>query len=494
MAVEKIVGVETEFGIASRSPQGFDPVGSSILVINAHQKVQAVKAIWDYAGENPLLDARGFEVSGERERPSQQDNRAINKVLLNGGRLYVDGAHPEYSSPECSNPRDLVRYEKAGERLLELSRAAANQAVGPEQQIYLYKNNTDGKGNSYGYHENYLMARSVPFERIVDGLTPFLVSRQIFCGAGKVGAENQTEPCAYQLSQRADFFETWIGLDTMAKRPIINTRDEPHADEEKYRRLHVIVGDSNMSEFATYLKVGTTAIVLSLVEDGVIRKDMALEDPVRAIKEISHDITCKRKVRLKRGVELSAIEIQREYLDLALEYYQTREAAPQTLDILEKWGAILDRLSEEPRSLSRELDWVIKLDLIHNYMQRKKVGFEDQRISMLDLQYHDIRRDKGVYYALERQGLVERMVTDDEVLAAMEIPPADTRAYFRGTCLRKYGDGVYGASWSSLLFDSGELVVKKIPMTEPTRGTRKLTQEILERSETVAELLNNLAA
>ncbi|HEU5394371.1 MAG TPA: proteasome accessory factor PafA2 family protein, partial [Candidatus Methylomirabilis sp.] len=292
MAVEKIVGVETEFGIASRSPQGFDPVGSSILVINAHQKVQAVKAIWDYAGENPLLDARGFEVTGERERPSQQDNRAINKVLLNGGRLYVDGAHPEYSSPECTNPRDLVRYEKAGERLLELSRAAANQVVGVEHQVYLYKNNTDGKGNSYGSHENYLMGRGVPFERIVEGLTPFLVSRQVFCGAGKVGAENQTDPCSYQMAQRADFFETWIGLDTMAKRPIINTRDEPHADEEKYRRLHVIVGDSNRSEFATYLKVGTTAIVLSLVEDGVIRKDMALEDPVRAIKEISHDITC----------------------------------------------------------------------------------------------------------------------------------------------------------------------------------------------------------
>jgi proteasome accessory factor A len=463
-------------------------------VINAHEKVQAVKAIWDYAGENPLLDARGFEVSGERERPSQQDNRAINKVLLNGGRLYVDGAHPEYSSPECTNPRDLVRYEKAGERLLEASRDAANEAVGPEHHIYLYKNNTDGKGNSYGSHENYLMARSVPFERIVDGLTPFLVTRQIFCGGGKVGAENQTEPCPYQIAQRADFFETWIGLDTMAKRPLINTRDEPHADEEKYRRLHVIVGDSNMSELATYLKVGTTAIVLSLVEDGVIRKDMALEDPVRAIKEISHDITCRRKVRLKRGVELSAIEIQREYLECALEYYQTRETPPQTLDLLEKWGTVLDRLHEDPRSLNRELDWVIKLDLIQSYMQRKKIGFEDQRVSMLDLQYHDIRRDKGIYYALERQGLVERVVTDDEVLAAMEVPPADTRAYFRGMCVRKYGEAVYGASWSSLLFDTGELVVKKLPMTEPTRGTRKLTQEILERSETVAELLENLAA
>ncbi|MBI3332750.1 MAG: proteasome accessory factor PafA2 family protein, partial [Candidatus Omnitrophica bacterium] len=261
-----------------------------------------------------------------------------------------------------------------------------------------------------------------------------------------------------------------------------------------YRRLHVIVGDSNMSELATYLKVGTTAIVLSLVEDGVIRKDMALEDPVRAIKEISHDITCRRKVRLKRGVELSAIEIQREYLECALEYYQTRETPPQTLDLLEKWGTVLDRLHEDPRSLNRELDWVIKLDLIQSYMQRKKIGFEDQRVSMLDLQYHDIRRDKGVYYALERQGLVERVVTDDEILAAMEMPPADTRAYFRGMCVRKYGEAVYGASWSSLLFDTGELVVKKLPMTEPTRGTRKLTQEILERSETVAELLENLAA
>ncbi|MGH7407783.1 MAG: depupylase/deamidase Dop [Candidatus Methylomirabilales bacterium] len=436
MVVEKIVGVETEFGITSRSAQGFDPVGSSILVINAHPKVQGVKAIWDYAGENPLLDARGFEVSGERERPSQQDNRAINKVLLNGGRLYVDGAHPEYSSPECTNPRDLVRYEKAGERLVELSRAAANQTVGPEHQLYVYKNNTDGKGNSYGSHENYLMARSVPFERIVDGLTPFLVSRQIFCGAGKVGAENQTEPCPYQIAQRADFFETWIGLDTMAKRPLINTRDEPHADEEKYRRLHVIVGDSNMSELTTYRKVGTTAIVLSLVEEGVIRKDMALEDPVRAIKEISHDITCKRKVRLKRGKEFSAIELQREYLELALDYYATAEASPQVSDLLERWQAVLDRLAEEPMACARELDWVIKKELIHSYMAKKGIGFDDQRISMLDLQYHDIRQDRGLYNALCRQGPIERVTTDADIDEAMTVPPQTTRAKIRSDFIK----------------------------------------------------------
>jgi len=492
MAVEKIIGTETEFGIAARTTQGFDPVGNSILLINSHEPIQSIKAIWDYAGENPLLDARGFEVSGERERPSQQDNRAINKVLLNGGRLYVDGAHPEYSSPEVTNARDLVRYEKAGERILEGSRQAANRLLPPDGQLYMYKNNTDGKGNSYGCHENYLMARAVPFEKIIEGLTPFLVTRQIFAGAGKVGAENQTDPVEYQISQRGDFFEAWVGLDTMAKRPIINTRDEPHADEEKYRRLHVIVGDSNMSEFATYLKVGTTAIVLSMVEDGWIRKDLALEDPVRAIKEISHDVTCRRKVRLKRGVELSGVEIQREYLDLAWTYYQGREAAPQVLDILEKWTWVLDKLAEDPWQLQRHLDWVIKMELIRSYMERRKIGFEDQRISMLDLQYHDIRLEKGLYYVLERQGLVEQIVTEAEIADAVAFPPPDTRAYFRGTCLRKYRDQIYGASWSSLLFDVGEAAVKKIPMAEPTRGTRKLVQEILDRSETVTELLDNL--
>ncbi|MFQ5839826.1 MAG: proteasome accessory factor PafA2 family protein, partial [Candidatus Methylomirabilales bacterium] len=238
MAVEKVMGIETEFGISTRNPQGFDPVGSSILLINSYEMIQAVKAIWDYAGENPLLDARGFEVSGEREHPpSQQDNRAINKVLLNGGRLYVDGAHPEYSSPEVMSARDVVRYEKAGERLVELSQAAANRLLLSSEQLYVYKNNTDGKGNSYGSHENYLVARHVPFERFVEEFTPFLVTRQIFCGSGKVGVENGREPVEFQISQRADFFETWVGLDTMAKRPIINTRDEPHADEEKYRRL-----------------------------------------------------------------------------------------------------------------------------------------------------------------------------------------------------------------------------------------------------------------
>jgi len=493
MAIEKIIGTEIELGITAKDASGFDPVSSSILLINSHPAFSDVQAMWDYAGENPLLDARGFEASGEHEKPNQQDNRTINKVLRNGGRLYVDGAHPEYSSPECTNARDVVCYEKAGERIFEMCLASANLNLGEQQRMFIYKNNSDGKGNSYGHHENYLMDRALPFEQIVLGFTPFLVTRQIFAGAGKVGAENGTEPCDYQLSQRADFFETFIGLDTMAKRPIINTRDEPHADEEKYRRLHVIVGDSNMSEFATYLKVGTTAIVLSMVEDGFIKRDLALEDPVRAIKEISHDVACKRRVKLKRGKEFSAIEIQREYLDLALEYYQGQERSPQVADLLEKWQYVLDKLAEEPMTLHRELDWVIKRELINAYISRKGCSFDDQRVFMMDLQYHDLRRDKGLFFTLERQGYVERIITDEEILLAMKTPPADTRAYFRGMCLQKYPKEVYGVSWSSIIFDTGDLAVKRIPMTDPSRGTQKLVAEVLERSETAAELLENIA-
>jgi proteasome accessory factor A len=494
LATPKIIGTETEFGISTRDPLGFDPVTASITLINSYAPIQAVKGIWDYTGENPLLDARGFEVSGERERPSQQDNRAINKLLLNGGRLYVDGAHPEYATPECTSPRDVVIYEKAGERLVERCREAASRLADPGRQLFVYKNNTDGKGNSYGTHENYLVARAVPFDRIVEQLTPFLVTRQIFCGGGKVGAENGTEPVALQISQRADFFESLVGLDTMAKRPIINTRDEPHADEEKYRRLHVIVGDSNLAELSSYLKVGTTAMVLAMLEDGAIRKDLALEDPVRAIKEISHDPTLRRRVRLKAGPEHTAIEVQRQYLDLAADYYAGQEPDPQVQDCLERWGRVLDRLAEDPDQLCREVDWCIKHALIRSYMARKGLPLEDQRISMIDLQYHDIRTEKGLYYHLEREGYVDRLVSDAEIAAAMEHPPHDTRAYFRGTCLRKYPEQIYGASWRSILFDTGEVAVKKLPMAEPARGTKKLVGEILDRCDTVAELLERLSA
>jgi len=421
--------------------------------------------------------------------------RGTNDFLRNGGRLYQDtGCHPEYATPECDNPLDLTLHDKAGERIIEellLTAETRLRENGIDCDIYVFKNNTDSVGNTYGCHENYLVERTVNFHKLAELLIPFFVTRQVFAGAGKVLKTRLGNH--YYISQRAQHIYQEISGATTSSRGIINTRDEPHADEERYRRLHVIVGDSNMSEVSTYLKVGTTALVLAMVEDGALRKDLALEDPVRAIKEISHDTTCTRKVRLKRGKEFSALELQREYLDLAHAYYATVEQSPQVADLLERWERVLTQLAEEPRQCARELDWVIKRELIHSYMSRKEVGFDDQRISMLDLQYHDLRLDKGLYYRLEREGYVERLLTDEEIHRAMQLPPTDTRAYFRGTCLRKFPAHVYGASWTSILLDTGAAAVKRIPMTEPARGTRKLVGEILERADSVTDLLERLA-
>jgi hypothetical protein len=281
MASTRIIGSETEYGLTVQNDPEFDSIATALLLVNSYNPEQSLKLLWDYDQEEPLVDARGFELDEEYDVPDQQDNMAINKILPNGARFYVDHAHPEFSTPECSNVFDLMRFEKAGERILNLSRMGANQVLPSGRTILIYKNNSDQKGNSYGYHENYLMDRQTPFQTIVDYLLPFLASRQIICGAGKVGAENGADPVNYQISQRADFFETEIGLDTMVKRPLINTRDEPHANRDRYRRLHVIVGDANMSEYSTYLKVGSMLVVLQMIEDGWLTADLALRNPVR---------------------------------------------------------------------------------------------------------------------------------------------------------------------------------------------------------------------
>ena len=265
--IRRVFGTETEFGIVIRSSDPPDPVSGSLFLISNYSGLPSTNVLWDYEQENPLLDARGFEVDGERERPGPEYNRMLNKVLANGGRLYVDGAHPEYSTPECTNARDVVVYERVGDRILEQCCLRASRIKGGEKFI-VYRNNSDGKGNSYGYHENYLVDRAVPFDRLMKHLTPFFVTRQIYAGSGKVGAENRMPQISYQISQRADFFETLVDLNTMVKRPIINTRDEPHSDPVRYRRFHVIVGDANMAEISTYLKVGVTDIVLAMIEEG----------------------------------------------------------------------------------------------------------------------------------------------------------------------------------------------------------------------------------
>lgn len=489
--MQQVLGTETEFGIVARDPQLVDPVSNSLQLIGVYPALLVPQGIWDYENENPLLDARGFEVEGERERPGPDYNRLLNKLLANGGRWYVDGAHPEYSTPECGSAREVVAYERAGELVAQASVDALNRERGGEV-FALYKNNSDGKGNSYGYHENYLLARVIPFDRIIQKLMPFFVTRQIYCGAGKVGSENSTPGVSYQISQRADFFECLVDLNTMVKRPIINTRDEPHADPTRFRRLHVIVGDANMAEVSTYLKVGTTAIVLQILEEEGRLPEIELEDPVWAIKSVSRDLTCKQDVRMTGGKRTTALAIQREYLRAAHDHFACHDYSPQTKDVLVKWEMVLDQLERDPWQLADELDWVAKHQMIQSYMSRKGCGWKDPRVAMMDLQYHDVRRDKGLYYTLERSGRIERVVQDEEIRRAEHEAPAETRAYFRGACLKKFPDSIYGASWTSVLFDIGEAKVKRIPLMDPRRGTKSLTRELLEDVDTVSQLLKKL--
>ena len=366
--------------------------------------------------------------------------RSSNVFLRNGARLYLDvGSHPEYATPECDDVVELVTHDKAGERVLEGLLLDAEQRLHDEGiagEIYLFKNNTDSAGNSYGCHENYLVSRAGEFSRLADVLIPFLVTRQVIVGAGKV---TQTpRGTSYAVSQRAEHIWEGVSSATTRSRPIINTRDEPHADAERYRRLHVIVGDSNMSEYATFLKLGACSLILRMLEDPtVILRDLTLETPIRAIREISHDPTCRRKVRLANGREASALDIQNEYLGRAVRYAETHEMSPQEKQALGMWEHVMAGLERDPLSLDREVDWVMKHNLIERYRERHGVELSDPRVALLDLQYHDIDRTRGVFYKLQNAGLVERIVSDHDIADAMEIPPQTTRARLRGDFIRR---------------------------------------------------------
>jgi proteasome accessory factor A len=365
--------------------------------------------------------------------------RNANVFLENGARLYLDtGFHPEYATPECDDIMELCIHDKAGERIVEDLLHQAEKRLredGISGNILLFKNNTDSAGNSYGCHENYLVSRDVSFQRLAEALIPFFVTRQIFAGAGKV--LQTPRGFHYCLSQRAQHICQEISGATTSSRSIINTRDEPHADAERYRRLHVIVGDSNMSEIATYLKVGTTAIVLDMIEDGYFDRDFSLQSPVQAIRDISHDPTLRETVKLKDGRSMSALEIQREYLEASRNYYDHQEPDSVTRDVLDRWTDLLDRLETDPMSCWREIDWVIKKDLIENYMARHRLSWRDPRVSLIDLQYHDIRPDRGLYYRLVQKDMIERLSTDEAIEQAKHTPPQTTRARLRGEFIRR---------------------------------------------------------
>jgi Pup amidohydrolase len=503
MTVRRVMGTEVEYGVSVPGQPGANAMLLSSQIVNGYGGRPDVprnrRARWDFEEESPLRDARGFDLGsalGPEYLEAEDDAGLANVILTNGARLYVDHAHPEYSTPEVTNPRDAVLWDKAGERIMaEASRRAA-QTVPGQPPIQLYKNNTDNKGQSYGSHENYLMSRATPFADIVRHLTPFFVSRQVVAGQGRVGIGQDGRGEGFQLSQRADFFEVEVGLETTLKRPIINTRDEPHADAERYRRLHVIIGDANLSETSTYLKLGTTSLVLAMIEDKFLTVDLSVEEPVSSLRAVSHDPSLRHVLTLRSGRTLTAVQLQMEYLEQARKYVEDRfgdDVDAQTADVLDRWESVLTRLEQDPMLCARELDWVAKLRLLEGYRTRDGLGWGSSRLQLVDLQYSDVRPDKGLYARLVARGAMERLVSEDEVLSAVEHAPEDTRAYFRGECLRRYPTQVAAASWDSVIFDLGRESLVRVPTLEPLRGTRTHVGALLDRSPTADALVEALS-
>lgn len=495
MAVHKVLGIETEFGILHRNEGDSNPVAASSMIINAYVNGYLERRVgWDFEDEHPGVDARGF--SEFDALAPEIETHLVNAVLTNGARYYVDHAHPELASPECTDALQCTIYDRAAEEILIRSMDKANQLLPDGEELVIHKNNSDGKGNSYGCHENYLVDRSVPFGRIVLQIMPFFITRQVYCGAGKVGSEAAGlthEEVPFQITQRADFFEEEVGLETTLKRPIVNTRDEPHADSKRYRRLHVIVGDANMSELQTYLKLGTTAIVLAMIDDDMAPSNCAFEVPVRTLREVSYDIDLAATHRLANGTTVTALEIQWVYYEAAERWadrhgFDVVGGEEVGTDLMERWASILTALEEQPDSLADSIDWIAKRRLYEGFRSRHGLEWSDPRMAALDLQYHDLRPAKGL---ARRIGLT-RISDDSQVETAITQPPPTTRAFFRGRCLEKYPDQIVAANWDSMVFDVGSDPLRRVPMLEPLRGTAAHVASLLDECDDAAELLRRL--
>ena len=502
MTVAKIVGLETEYGIVHRGAPEPNPISASSLLINAYllASEQAsdrsrVSVGWDFTDETPGNDARGGSPTGSL--PPDVETHLVNAVLTNGARYYVDHAHPEMSTPECADARSALLYDRAGEMIAVRSMEAVRALLPKHEEIVLYKNNSDGRGNSYGCHENYLVSRSVPFSRIVAHVTAHFVTRQIFTGAGKVGFEAsgmRLDETGYQITQRADFIEEEVGLETTLKRPIVNTRDEPHADAAKYRRLHVIVGDANMAQAATFLKVGTTALVMAMIEDDALPREWRFASPVAALRSVSRDLTLRSPVPLADGTTITALGVQWELLSAARAHFEQRGCdavgGEVALEVLARWEAALNGLERDPMEMAAQIDWVAKLRLLEGFRQRHGLGWDDARLRVLDIQYHDLRPQRSL---AARAGL-ETLVDDADAEQAMTEPPPDTRAFFRGRCLQRFAADVVAANWDSIVFDVGEGSLRRVSMAEPGRGTVAHVGAIFEDCGSAKELLRRLGA
>jgi proteasome accessory factor PafA2 len=492
VAITKVCGIETEYGIHSPGPEQ-NPIAASSVLVNAYAADVEQQIGWDFEDETPGNDARGFAREGSLA--PMVETHLANTVLTNGARFYVDHAHPEYSSPECLTPLECLIYDKAGEEVLRRSMVAAALRIPDQAAPVVYKNNSDGKGNSYGCHENYMMDRAVPFAKVIEGVVPHFVSRTLYTKVGTETPALDADTVLYQLSQRAEFFEEIVGLETTLKRPIVNTRDEPHADPKRFRRLHVIVGDANLSEIATFLKVGSTAIVLAMVEDDAgPSRDLSLSDPVRALHQVSADLTLTRPLALTDGSTATALDMQWEIFGAARKYAEEFGLGALGDDgevgalVMEHWEAVLSGLESDPATLADTLDWVAKRELLLAYQDRHSCGWRDPRMAALALQYHDLRPDKSVFRRLDMRTLV----TPAQVAHAVAEPPTGTRAWFRGKCLARWPDAVVTANWDSLVFDVGADPLRRVPMMDPLRGTAEHTGALLAESTGPADLLNRL--
>ncbi|GAA5163058.1 depupylase/deamidase Dop [Ornithinimicrobium tianjinense] len=510
MSVRRVMGIETELGITSAQ---VDTLGRPLTPMHlSGQVVQAYAAGagpgaalprssgWDYADETPLRDARGYEVARMLADISQltdvEDPTIANTVLSNGARFYVDHAHPEYSSPEVTSPLEALRYDRAGEQVaLAALRTLAEQG----REVRLYKNNVDGKGASYGTHENYLVPRTVPFARLAESLIPFLVARPVIAGAGRVGLGQTSERAGFQLSQRADYLEAEVGLETTLRRPIVNTRDEPHATPHLHRRLHVIVGDATMADVTTVLALGSLSAVLRLVEtfpDAV--PDIPLRAPVAAAQVISHDPTLRSTVETLDGRALTGLDLVEAYLEqveeAAVSGHEAWVLDDDTRHVLGRWRSVLDGLRTDPASCAGQVEWVAKHQLLERFRDRAGVGWDDARVRAMDIQWHDLDPARGLAQKLRAAGQLERLVPEASVTAAVTEPPRDTRAWFRGEVVRRFGDDVRGASWDSVVLADERGRARRVQLPEPTEGNREQTAELLARHTSTASLLTELVS
>lgn len=513
------MGLETEFGILAPGVPELSPTQLSAAVVTAMVEVaqelgsRGAGAPWDYVHERPLQDARGFEQERSTADPSQltdegsvldarqialEDGDAwaalkseqdvlMNLVLGNGARFYVDHAHPEYSSPETTNSWDAMTWDLAGDRLAARAAELAGRRLGTE--VLLHKNNTDGKGQSYGAHENYLVPRALPFDALIDGLTPFFVTRQVICGAGRVGLGRRGELAGFQLSQRGDFFENRVGLETTIRRPLINTRDEPHADDARFRRLHVIIGDANLFPASTLLRAGSTSLVLRLIEDG-LAPQITLADPVGDLARVSHDPGLSVTLVADRGRRLTALDVQELYLEAAERHYTDPDDAERPALVL--WRRCLDLLRAGDPAAGEWVEWRGKLSLLERYRERG-LEWDDPKLALVDLQWADLRPGKGLAAALLGRGQARAMTTAAEVEAARTTPPSDTRAWTRGNTLTRFPEAVVAANWDSLSLSLDCLPqLVRVGLPDPWRGTRALTEGLFDPGARVQELIKSL--